>query len=136
MEWASAGPTPSPRPLVYITRAYAGKRYGGTFYDPNVHVVLEFDQDAVGFPAGDRTRLPSIRGISGCGIWRVANLDGIAHCSAKRLRLVGLQHRWVRDDHAKYIQGTWIKYALQLILDNYPNLQGPMNLVYPRDQAP
>ncbi|MHC4443587.1 MAG: hypothetical protein ACYTF1_09200 [Planctomycetota bacterium] len=107
-------------PLIYASRQYEGECYSGTFYDPNVHILLEFDQNVIDAVSGNQESLPSIKGISGCGIWRVAdwNSTSIAHWSPRELRLVGLQHRWIKDDNFKYIQGTWIKYALQLILNH------------------
>jgi len=121
-------------PLIYVSRPYRGQRYPETFYHPDVHIVLEFDQDAIDALEGARVRLPSPKGISGCGIWRVADwrADSIRRWSPTDIRLVALQHRRIADHDRRYVQGTWIKHALRLILDSYPDLGDSMSLVYPR----
>jgi len=139
MEWSGlVGPEKLvSRPLVYATRRYESELSPEAYYDANVHIVLEFNQETVDALGGGRSLLPSIKGVSGSGIWRVAswNAGSVADWSPKQLRLVALQNRKITHGNRSYIQGTWVKYALGLILDNYPDLRRAMNLVYPREDA-
>ena len=105
-----------------------------TFFDANVHILLAFGKDAAN-SRGKKACVPSIKGISGCGVWRIAGPIGkdLAKRSTEEIRLVALQHRRIETKgNRQYVQGTWIRYVLGLILDNYPEMRAAMSLVYPR----
>lgn len=121
-----------PRALAFLSREYKGEPAEGSAFDPEVHIRLHFEQDAVALPGGQGACLPDIHGVSGCGIWRVADASrcGFDNWSPSEYRLVGLQHTWVRK--SKYVYGTWITDCLDLVELNYPDTGAAMALVYPR----
>jgi hypothetical protein len=135
MAWTVADPSGamSSHPLIYLARTYTGEMLPETYFDPKVHIALQFEEDAIEVTTGEPVQLPSMRGISGCGIWRVSdwNAESLAHCSEKNLRLVGLQHRRISSARRNYVQGTQIQYAIGRIADAYPELARPMNLIVP-----
>lgn len=117
-------------PLVYVCGRYKGKRDPLAHYIKDVHIVLQFNQKATNIFDQSIYDLPKIHGVSGCGIWKIAewSLHGFQNWNPKQIRLVALQHRWF--PHEKYVQGTWINYALDLILENYPEVSNAMKLIY------
>jgi hypothetical protein len=119
-------------PLVFVTRRYKGELHPDAFYDPRVHIVLELNQSAISVADGSLQRLPSLRGVSGCGIWRVCEWSrkGFEHWRPEQVSLVAIQHRFFRK--RKYIQGTWVAYVLALIKEKYPDVSAAMNIVYPQ----
>lgn len=117
--------------LAFACCEYTGKSHSTAFYDKAVHIQLEFDCKAVNPIEETPAKIPTIKGISGCGIWRVADWSphGFCRSSPAEPRLVGIQNHWFPD--LKYIQGTRIGFVLSLILANYPDVKPAMNLVYP-----
>jgi hypothetical protein len=120
--------------LAYTCLRYDGERDPYEFFDEAVHIALGFDQEAMSMADQTTQQLPQLEGISGCGIWRMAELtkEGVQCWRPEDVCLVALQHRWFPE--RKYIQGTWIGYALALIQDNYPRVSAAMELVYPQRQ--
>lgn len=95
-------------------------------YNPDVHLLLRHVADGhntEGIPLSS----PRISGMSGCGIWRLTKLKPAWATSWKLedRKLVAIQAKcW----HGRYLKGTWIKYALQLIAKTYPDLRRAMRL--------
>jgi hypothetical protein len=120
------------RALAFGCREYTGTPHPTIFYDKAVHIQLEFHRTAVNAIDNTTDILPRITGISGCGIWRMADWspEGFRNSSPKELRLVGIQNHWFPD--LKYVQGTRVRFVLSLILANYPDVKPAMDLVYPR----
>ncbi len=120
------------RPLPYFCQRYSGETMPDSGYDPQLHMALGFDRNVVTTQDYSRQTLPTARGMSGCGIWRVADCskEGVERWSTKELRLVGIQHTWCNE--RKYLLGTRIQYALQVVSMNYPELERPLDLIYPR----
>lgn len=120
------------RALAFVCRQYEGERHPTAVYHADLNILLEFDPTALNVTQNKTEVLPKLHGISGCGIWRIADWSrrGLQSWSPEDFCLVGIQHRWFPD--LKYIQATRIAYALDLILDNYPDLEPAMSLVYPR----
>lgn len=118
-------------PLIYVCRPYEGQCDPDAFFDPNVHVVLELHQDAFNVLEEATVQLPRLHGVSGCGIWRVADWSaaGLQGWRPEQTCLVALQHRWYPK--REYIQGTWIGFALALVQHNYPEVSAAMKLIYP-----
>jgi hypothetical protein len=119
-------------PLCFLGAIYEGKLNPDAFFDPKVHLALTFEQDVIDALTGEQRQLPNAKGLSGCGLWRIANYSNadIVDWNAGKVRLVAIQHRW--DDRRQYIKGTWITYALRLIWDEYPSLRDAMKLSYPK----
>jgi hypothetical protein len=118
------------RALAFATIEHEDQRHDSTFYDPNVHITLGFCRDAVDLQNSSSEMLPKIHGISGCGIWQVGDLSelGLRSRSCSSVTLIGIQHTWF-PDHG-YVQATRIRYVLNLILANYPELEAPMSVLY------
>jgi len=105
--------------LKYVCgRKTDGWKHDGLKYSPQVHVVVGMDLNAL-LATGDATQLFShhdIEGISGCGIWLIADrsagkpLDdiGVEDC-----KLVAIEHSY--DDSTGRVAGTWIDLVLGLV---------------------
>lgn len=134
MDWSGQVVSPDhilSRGLAFATLAHNGKRLDSAHYDPNVHMLLHFARDAVNALQGSVATLPKLHGISGCGVWQVGDIigNGVRPRHAESITLVGIQHRWFPS--LDYIQATKIRYALGLVLENYPEARAAMNLAYP-----
>lgn len=123
------------------TLKYMGKRSAtrwagkGLNYSPLMHLVLGMPKDSYRADLGRGELLPEhegIQGISGCGIWLVADrrrkkpLDSIG---VQDCKLVAIEHTY--DQDAGLVAGTWIDLALVLIADNFPDTRPALSLVYP-----
>jgi hypothetical protein len=119
-------------PLYFLGSIYDGAMNPHSFFDPAVYIVLGFEQRCQNVFTHEERILPKIQGISGCGIWRIANFSraDVEGWNPQKVRLVAIQHRWSERRH--YIQGTWISYVLELIWKNYPSLHAAMKLAYPK----
>ncbi|MCC7291087.1 MAG: hypothetical protein IT449_03380 [Phycisphaerales bacterium] len=118
-------------PLFFLARAFRGNFPAGTRYDRQVHIALEFTRDALEGDSGNAVALPDIHGISGCGIWRIADvIDSTPWRSPQHEpQLVAIEHSWSRA--GGYVLGTRIAHVTQRIHDDYPHLSRAMNLLYP-----
>jgi len=118
------------RPLLYVCRPYKGQCNPTAFFDPKVNVILAVEQNAYNIIEETTEVLPPLHGVSGCGIWRVADwsAEELLRWRPEHTCLVALQHHW--DPKRDYIRGTWLGYALALIKDNYPDVSAAMDLVY------
>jgi len=124
------------KPLPFITRFFRGETSPNASikYDPVIHALFDFNRNAIGADKLENVVLPSfqgIRGISGCGVWRVVDwdADSVDSWNADDCKLVAIQHRYFERE--KYVHTTWIKFALSRIADDYPEMQAAMNIVYP-----
>jgi hypothetical protein len=136
MAWTGKGPSGAitSHPLVYATRQHQGGKPAHASFDPRVHISLLFDQRAIDMTTDASCDLPGIKGVSGCGIWRIADWDATSldRGPLKNLRLVALQHLWMRYGEQPYVQGTWIKFAVDLVAYYRPDLRKAMRLLDPR----
>jgi hypothetical protein len=124
-------------PLVYPCAIYQGDHWAGSKigYDPKVHLLLDFTRDAIDPIDRQPKTLPDYRGIqgvSGCGIWRVIDLNTpIDRWKPGKCKLVAIQHRYYEEPG--YLLTTWIQYAIDRIFDDYPELKSAAAIVYPND---
>ncbi len=118
--------------LAFGTFPHKGDRDDMAHYDPDVHMLLNFTRDAVNALQGGVDRLPRLKGISGCGIWQVGDIDGrnVKPRDQDSVTLVAIQHRWFPA--LDYIQATKIRFSLAFIVENYPDVAAAMKLVYPQ----
>ena len=118
--------------LVFATLPHDGPRLESAHYDQKVHMVLNFTRDAINCLQGGVDTLPNLHGISRCGIWQVGDFIGkeIKARDEESVTLVGIQHRWFPD--LNYIQATKIRFAIGFVVENYPDAQAAMKIVYPK----
>jgi hypothetical protein len=122
-------------PLVYGCGIFAGEHWADSSigYDPKVHLLLDFKRDAVNPVERKPHTLPGyqgIKGVSGCGIWRVMDMDGsIDKWRPDQCKLVSIEHRYY--EQPGYIHTTWVRYAISRIFDDYPELKRAASIVYP-----
>jgi hypothetical protein len=94
----------------------------------NADILLAFRPDSVDLH-DNPVVLPSPKGISGCGIWRLNDPTKPWDLwSARDVKLVGIEHR--QCSSRKYLVGSWIAYALDLILDEFPELRQVLRIHY------
>ena len=119
-------------PLAYYCRRYDGRKNPHGHFDPDLHIALGFTRRAVNMTKERIDELPSPKGISGCGIWQVAewSREGFERWEPRNTYLTALQHHWSQE--RDYVIGTWIEHALALIKKEYPDVGPAMDLVYPR----
>ena len=117
-------------PMVYIAKEFEGSKEVSVAYDPRLHLRLDFRGEKHDPQTGAYCPMPSLHGLSGCGIWRVtSHPTNFDNWTAAQLRLVAtVTHT---DPEKNFIQGTRITFALDLILANYPELGKAMDLIYP-----
>jgi hypothetical protein len=113
-------------PLCHATYLYDRDDVDST---PGVSIVLRFKQDTITRPDGETDRMPSLKGISGCGIWRLYGdgdrLGRLDTWDPGWIRLAGIEHGCIER---KYIKGTMIKLVLNLIERANPDLGASMRL--------
>jgi hypothetical protein len=118
--------------LVFLTFPHTGTLDPKAYFDPSLHLALNYKRQAVNALKGGTDRLPKLHGISGCGVWQVGDIvdkKAIAR-SQEAVTLVGIQHRWFSK--LDYIQATKIRHSLAFIQENFPDVRAAMSLVYPK----
>jgi hypothetical protein len=92
---------------------------------PGVTLALDFDQNRIGID-GSLARMPHLKGMSGCGIWRLATERELLTPSKKPsiAKLIGIEHGFVRAT----ILGTHVRAVIKLIRDAYPDLGRSIDL--------
>jgi len=77
----------------------------------------------------EETRAPDLQGISGCGMWRLYEAEKHAgrldRWEPSWIRLIGIEHGWVPG---KWVKGTFIRHAIDLIENSHPELQASFKL--------
>jgi hypothetical protein len=77
----------------------------------------------------EEVKLPPLQGISGCGMWRLANpARFIDMWKPEDIRLVGIETSCLRTE---YIRGISMSIVLAMIGYCWPSLRDPINLIYP-----
>lgn len=108
-------------------------------YSPKMHIVVNMSQKAVSGTTGEETDLPDhkgIEGISGCGIWFIADRKKnkrLSEFGVNDCKLIAIEHSY--DEAASRVAGTWIDLALAFLVLNFPETREPMKLVYPQSPA-
>jgi hypothetical protein len=84
---------------------------------------------------GEDARIPTLQGISGCGIWRLyGNGDRLGRLDTwdpSWIQLIGIEHRVVPR---RWIKGTLIWRLLRLIADANPQLHASIELIIPKSE--
>ena len=108
-------------------------------YSPDLHIVVDMSQKAVSGTTGEETNLPEhkgIEGISGCGIWFIADRKKkkrLSEFGVNDCKLIAIEHSY--DEAASRVAGTWIDLALAFLALKFPETREPMKLIYPHSPA-
>lgn len=95
-------------------------------FDPGLSIALFMDEENVD-EEGDRTRLPALQGISGCGMWRLHTKgDDPGAWSIDRIRLVGIEHTVA--PRSGTIRGVRARHILAGIASQFPELAQSVGL--------
>jgi hypothetical protein len=106
----------------YLTRRYDGDYANIASYTPRLHLVVKYQRNT-----HDRhNRRVHPQGMSGCGIWFVANPVTWPLFAARDFRLVAIQTAWHRDH--EYAKGTWIDLVLYIIWHYWSDSRDVMRL--------
>ncbi len=120
-------------------RMLDGWKHDKLQYSPEMHIVVGMSASSVSGTSGQPEVLPDhggIQGISGCGIWFIADRNrklplsafGVSDC-----KLVAIEHSY--DEAAGRVAGTWIDVALAFLSLNFPETRPAMKLIYPQSPA-
>lgn len=120
-------------PMTYSTVLYQGDAPTESEYpfDPSIHLLLDHSQYLHG-RGGQEFRSPKIKGMSGCGIWRLTNKppSELGNWTPDERRLVAIQ---TKCKYGSFMKGTWVKHVFGLIFDRCPELRKVMSsLLFPR----
>jgi hypothetical protein len=112
--------------LRYDTYNYSDGTDGLNDFDPSKHILLQHHKDGHN-AKGQPMSSPKIQGMSGGGIWRLFEAKPAWNETWKRsdVRLVAIQNRYMHD---QYCKGTWIKHAIRLFWDEFPQLRPSIQL--------
>ena len=114
----------------YVTGLFDGELNPNTKYNPQIHIILRYNKDSSVESNGTVSPSPHPIGMSGCGIWRIADSETATVVMPENVRLVAIQHRYNKDRH--YIIGSWLRFAMHMIWKHYERLRPVMSgLVLP-----
>lgn len=121
--------------LAFATFEHQGERDSEAIYRPEVHMLLTYTKEAVNLSTGEADTLPSIKGISGCGIWQVGDRSqwGLQPRNADNVTLVAIEH--TNRPAYGYIQATRVGFLLDVIAQHFPEAKRAMSLAYPGAQV-
>lgn len=91
-----------------------------------VTIALQFDANETGNADWERSRIPDLHGISGCGIWRLADLTKPPprDWSPNDIKLIGIEHTWYKTS----IVGSLVRELLAILSSEFPDLRPSIDL--------
>jgi hypothetical protein len=120
-------------PFSYLSsRRYAEWNHHGLKFDPQCHIVLLMSKDAIVGESWEATQLPrfeDIQGISGCGVWLIADAavrKPLNSITTDDCKLIAIEHRY--DENGKRVAGTWIDIAMENIKKAFPETKAALAL--------
>src|SRR5262249_12615067 len=125
-KWPTQAAVSSLKPMAFLGAKYTGELNPQLTLDPGIHLLLGYEQDGLSLLHRQPAILPEVHGMSGGGIWRVADwtCDRLTDWNGGNCKLVAIQHSWNRT--RRYIKATWIRHALSLIWHHYPALRAAL----------
>jgi hypothetical protein len=111
-------------PMRYVTLLADDTEDG---FNPLVDIRLQYPEVGVS-PDQKDVHMPTPGGISGCGIWRIAEIKPASQWKSEDIKLVGIEHMLRMNGAQRYLQGTRIIYALQAIYRGSPPSRKFMDL--------
>lgn len=119
-----------PTPFMYGTYLCGGEVDG---YAPGTSIALRWSSNEVTMPSGEMGRMPTLGGISGCGMWLLhadhARPERLDRWAPDQIRLAGIEHRVLSK---QWIKGTLIRRVIELMLNDYPDLRDSIRLTFPQ----
>jgi len=122
--------------LKYCAKRTTKKWTGdGLTFSSLTHILLGMSRDSYLASTGCGDLLPvheQVQGISGCGVWLIADrrwkksLDEICLDDCK---LIAIEHTY--DDKTGIVAATWIDLVLMMIAMKFPETKPAIDLVYP-----
>jgi hypothetical protein len=98
-------------------------------FDPTVNILLAMDEAQTRTPSGKMTKFPvSMRGISGCPVWRVTNGGTRPGWTAAESRIVGVQTGVYTNGSRRIIKVSSWTLVLHMIRQQYPALRRALDL--------
>jgi len=96
-------------------------------FEPDVGIAVDFDTTNMRADDGSPAVPPHPGGMSGCGIWRIVEADTETNAwKLDDVKLVAIEH--TLKTGKKVLVGTRIRYALQMIYRNHPDLRPAMEM--------
>jgi hypothetical protein len=113
----------------YNTFLYRGERGLPERFDHSVEILLDFHEDRNTNDDGTKGPLTDPHGMSGCGIWRLAQGGCVMEAwKPEDIRLVGIQHGWDTVHHV--LRGTRVGFAIQMIYKSHADLRQAIEFHY------
>lgn len=107
-------------PVAYGGTLAAPGLYAGTDYDPDTHIVINFNRKRIVSKAGWGVPMVKPQGMSGGGLWRFSSL--LAGEPADRDRLAGILIAWHWDEQ-KVMVATRACIAMTMVCKIHPELK-------------
>jgi hypothetical protein len=97
-------------------------------FDPQIHILMSFRSTYTFKDVEYGLDLPSPKGMSGCGMWRVKDeAEPLESLDWRNMRLIGIAHTW----NLNLLKGTKIKYILQMIYTMMPEMRSEIDKHFP-----
>lgn len=106
----------------------------GLAYSPLMHILLGMSQDSYNAATGCGELLPvheQVQGISGCGVWLIADRrwkKSLDQISLDDCKLIAVEHTY--DEKTGVVAGTWIDLVLMMIARQFPETRQVIDTVY------
>ena len=117
-------------PMTYQTVLYEGEVPTDSDFpfDSSCHLLLDHSRK-LQWRGGQEFHSPRIKGMSGCGIWRLTTRPAseLGAWSADERRLVAIQ---TKCKYGSFLKGTWIRHAFRLIYHRCPELRPVMSSLH------
>ena len=140
-EFPEQNPLEEPKAPILESLKYCAKRTAqewtgkGLAHSSLMHILLEMPRDSYKAATGLGDLLPvheQVQGISGCGIWLIADRrwkKSLDQISLDECKLIAIEHTY--DEKAGIVAGTWIDLVLMMIGMKFPETKRALDLVYP-----
>jgi hypothetical protein len=113
--------------VALATFIYCDERGPLDRYDKEVGIALDFDPATIRNDDGRSAAPPHPGGMSGCGIWRLVEAGtDMKVWNLNDVKLVAIEHTLKTKKNV--LVGTRIRYALQMIYRNHPDLRSAMEM--------
>ena len=124
--------TCSIQPIVFTYGTYLRDSRDVDRFAPGVSIAVSWTNATIMRPDGTAERMPDVFGISGGGMWLLhadhANPGRLPQWRPDGIRLAAIEHHVVKG---KYIKGTLIRRAIDLIANDHPDLRASIELSLP-----